>query len=79
MGFPQTEFGSLVQVLYDMEESISRGLWADFSPLDSKGKKPGSGPRSSDIGAIGISSHSLQIFLTRWYNRINTDQLVPIG
>ena len=57
MGFPQTDFGSLVQALYGNEEGIARGLWADSSPPDSKGKKPGPGPRSSDIGAIGTSSH----------------------
>ena len=32
MGFPQTDFGSLVQALYGIEEGISRGLWADSSP-----------------------------------------------
>ena len=57
MGFPHTDFGSLVQALYGIEEDIDRGLWADSSPPDSKGKKPGSSPRSSDIGAIGTSSH----------------------
>ena len=57
MGFPQTDFGSLVQALYGIEEGISRGLWADSSPSDSKGKKPGSGPRPSDVGAIGITGH----------------------
>ena len=57
MGFPQTNFGSLVQALYGIEEGISRGLWADSSPSDSKGKKPGSGPRPSDVGAIGITRH----------------------
>ena len=57
MGFPHTDFGSLVQALYGIEEGISRGLWADFSPLDSKGKKPGSGPRPSDVGAIGMIRH----------------------
>ena len=57
MGFPQTDFGSLVQALYGIEEGISRGLWADSSPSDSKGKKPGSGPRPSDVGAIGITRH----------------------
>ena len=36
---------------------MARGLWADSSLPYSKGKKPGSGPRSSDIGAIGTSSH----------------------
>ena len=57
MGFPQTDFGSLVQALYGIEEGISRGLWADSSPSDSKGKKPGSGPRPSDVGAIGMTRH----------------------
>ena len=57
MGFPHTDFGSLVQDLYVIEEGISRGLWADSSPSDSKGKKPGSGPRPSDVGAIGRIRH----------------------
>ena len=57
MGFPHTDFKSLVQALYGIEEGITRGLWEDFSPPYSKGKKPGSGPRSSNIGAIGTSSH----------------------
>ena len=43
MGFPHTDLGSLVQALYGIEKGISRGLWADSSPSDSKGKKPGSG------------------------------------
>ena len=57
MGFPHTDFGSLVQTLYGIEEGVSRGLWADSSPSDSKGKKPGSGPRPSDVGAIGMTGH----------------------
>ena len=57
MGFPQTDFGSLVQALYGIEEGISRGLWADSSPSDSNGKKLGSGPRPSDVGAIGMTGH----------------------
>ena len=57
MGFPQTDFGSLVQALYGIEEGISRGLWVDSFPSDSKGKKPGSGPRPSDVGAIGMTGH----------------------
>ncbi|KAL6349801.1 hypothetical protein AAG906_001688 [Vitis piasezkii] len=52
MGFPQTDFGSLVQALYGIEEGISRGLWADSFPSDFKGKKPGAGPKSLDIGTI---------------------------
>ena len=57
MGFPQTKFGSFVQALYGIEEGIARGLWVDSSLPDSEGKKPGSGPKSSNIGAIGTSSH----------------------
>ena len=62
IGFPQTEFGSLVQALYGIGEGIAKGLWADSSPPYSKGKKPGSGLRSSDIGDIGTSSHRF----SRW-------------
>ena len=57
MGFPQTYFGSLGQALYSIEEGISRGLWEKSSLLDSKGKKPGSGPRPSDVGAIRKIRH----------------------
>ena len=57
MGFPQTEFGLLVQTLYCIEEGIAGGLCSGSSPPNSKGKKLGLGPISSDIGAIGTSSH----------------------
>ena len=57
MGFPHTDFGSLVQALYGIEEGISRGLWAESSPSDSKGKNPRSGPRPSDVGVIGMTRH----------------------
>ena len=57
MDFPHTDFGSLVQALYGIEEGISRGLWADSSSSDSKGKKLGSGPRPSDVSAIGMKRH----------------------
>ena len=40
MGFPHTDFGSLVQALYGIEEGIARGLWSESSLSDSKGKKP---------------------------------------
>ncbi|RVW71793.1 hypothetical protein CK203_055182 [Vitis vinifera] len=56
MGFPQTDFGSLVQALYGIEEGISRGLW-QILPIRLKGKKPGSGPRPSDVGTIGMTGH----------------------
>ncbi|RVW85472.1 hypothetical protein CK203_044044 [Vitis vinifera] len=38
MGFPQTDFGSLVQALYGIEEGISRGLWADSSLQTQRGR-----------------------------------------
>ena len=57
MGFPHTDFGSLVQALYGIKEGISRGLWVDSSPSYSKGKKPGSGPRPLDVGAISKTRH----------------------
>ena len=57
MGFPQTDFGSLVQDLYGIEEGISRGLWADSSPSNSKGKKQRSVPRPLDVCAIGRIGH----------------------
>ena len=57
MGFPQTNFGSLVQALYGIEEGIARGLWVDSSPSDSKGKKLGSGSRPSDVGTIGTTGN----------------------
>ena len=39
VGIPFTDFGSLVLALYDVEDGISSGLWADSSPTDVKGKK----------------------------------------
>ncbi|KAL6319653.1 hypothetical protein AAG906_026692 [Vitis piasezkii] len=52
MGFPHVDFRSLVQALYGIEEGITRGLWTDSFPLDSKGKKPAIGQRSRDVSAI---------------------------
>ena len=40
MGFPHMDFGSLVQVLYRIEEGIARGLWSESSSINFKGKKP---------------------------------------
>ena len=57
MGFPQTDFGSLVQTLYGIKEGISRGLWAYSSPSDSKRKKLGSRPRPLDVDTIGMMGH----------------------
>ena len=52
MGFPHTNFRSLVQALYGIEDGIARGLWHKFSPTDSKGKKPSGRQRSEDVGVI---------------------------
>ena len=49
MGFPHTDFGSLVQALYSIEEGIARRLWSESSPTDSKGKRPLGGQRSGDV------------------------------
>ncbi|RVW73768.1 hypothetical protein CK203_057621 [Vitis vinifera] len=84
MGFPQTNIGSLVQALYGIEEGISRGLWADSSLSDSKGKKSGSGPRPSDVGTICMISHkspcrppTQRQFSDTSYKMIQHDQYRP--
>ncbi|RVW24845.1 Retrovirus-related Pol polyprotein from transposon 297 [Vitis vinifera] len=56
VGVPFADFGSLVMALYDVEDGISRGLWANSSSSDVKGKKPFIGPRSTEVGAISSSS-----------------------
>ena len=84
MGFPQTDFGSMVQALYGIEEGISRGLWVDSSPSDSKGRKPGSGPRPSNVCAIGMIGHKSprhppfqRQFSNTLYRMIQRDQYRP--
>ena len=52
MGFPHTDFGSLVQALYGIEKGIARELWSESSSIDPKGKRPSGGQRSRDVGAI---------------------------
>ena len=52
VGIPFTDFGSLVLALYDVEDGISSGLWADSSPTDVKGKKPSRGQRLVDVSVI---------------------------
>ena len=42
--FPQTDFGSLVQALYGIEDGIARRLWVDSSFSDSKGKNLSQAP-----------------------------------
>ena len=86
MGFPQTDFGSLVQVLYGIEEGIARGLWVDSSRSNSKGKKPGSGSRPSDVGTIGTIGHrshrhppSQRQFLDTLYQMIQHNQYKPVA
>ena len=53
MGFPHTDFGSLVQPLYGIEEGTARGLWSESSPFNSKGKKHLEGQKPGDVGVIG--------------------------
>ena len=43
--------------LYGIEDGTTRGLRVDSSSSDSKGKKPESGPRQSDVGTIGMMGH----------------------
>ena len=52
IGFPHTDFRSLVQALYGIEKGIARGLLSKSSPTDSKGKKSLGRQRSGDVGAI---------------------------
>ena len=56
VGVPFADFGSLVLALYYVEDGTSRGLWADSSPSDVKGKKPFGEQRSTDVSAISSSS-----------------------
>ncbi|RVW64709.1 hypothetical protein CK203_058021 [Vitis vinifera] len=65
VGVPFTDFGSLVMALYDVEDGITRGLWADSSPSDVKGKKPFIGPRPTEVGAISSSSHGHLVLTIR--------------
>ena len=51
IGSRHTDFGTLLQALYDIEDGISRGLWVESSLTDPKGKRPLGGPRS-DVSAI---------------------------
>ena len=66
MGFPHTDFGSLVQALYGIEKGIARGLWSESSPIDSKGKKPSGGQRLGDVGVIS----SIGMRLPRHYQTV---------
>ena len=64
MGFPQTDFGSLVQALYGIEEGISRGFRERWLRL------LGIGQRSS-LSHCGLIAHlfvpQLGLHLTLWY------------
>eukprot|EP00261_Vitis_vinifera_P033576 XP_019074819.1 PREDICTED: uncharacterized protein LOC109122449 [Vitis vinifera] len=65
MGFPHTDFGSLVQALYGIEEGIARGLWPESSLSDSKGKNPLGGQRLGDVSAISsVGSRSPKRYQT---------------
>ena len=81
MGFPQTDFRSLVHALYGIKEGIFRGLWPYSSHSDSMGKKPGSGPKPSYVSAIGMTGHRSprhppfqRRFLDTSYQMIQRDQ-----
>ena len=52
MGFSHTDIKALIEALYAIEEGISRGLWSDSSPSDSKGKRSLGGQRPGDVGTI---------------------------
>ena len=52
MGFTHTDFGSLAQALYVIEEGIARGMWPNSSSFDSKGKKPLGEQRLGDVSTI---------------------------
>ena len=43
---------SLIHIIFNVEEGISRGLWTDSSPLDPMGKKPISSSRSVEVDSI---------------------------
>ena len=45
-------FQSLIHIIFNVEEGISRGLWTDSSPLDPMGKKPISSSRSLEVDSI---------------------------
>ena len=58
IGSRHTDFGTLLQALYDIEEGISRGLWVESSLTNPKGKRPLGGTRS-DVGAISTLDRDL--------------------
>ena len=73
-----------MQALYGIEEGISRGLWADSPPSDSKGKKPGLGRKPSDVETIGMMGHrslcrpqTQRQFSKNSYQMIHHDQYRP--
>ncbi|RVW76981.1 hypothetical protein CK203_055559 [Vitis vinifera] len=85
IGFPQTDFSSLVQDLYGIEDGIARGLRANSSSSDSKEKKPGLGSRPLDIGTIGMMSpkspqrpQTPRQFLDTPYSTVQHDQYRPV-
>ena len=67
-----------------MTLGIAKGLWADSSSSDSKGKKSRSGSKPSDVGTIGTTGHmpsrrppSQRQFLETPYQMIQQDQYRP--
>ena len=81
MGFPQTDFGSLVQALYGIER-VYLEVYGQILPL----QKSGSGPKPSDIGTIGMIGHRSSRrppfqsqFLGTPYQMIQHDQYRPVA
>ncbi|KAL6325697.1 hypothetical protein AAG906_023581 [Vitis piasezkii] len=59
--------------LYGIEEGITRGLWPDSFPSDSKENKPAIGQRSRDISAISATRPSLPIY----YQIVGLPLIIP--
>ena len=56
-------FQSLIHIIFNVEEGISRGLWTDSSPLDPMGKKPISSSRSLEVDSISQQEWKRCFFL----------------
>ena len=51
MGLPIMDYRALLEALYDIKDSMTRGLWSDSSSSDSKGKKASGSYRSREVEA----------------------------
>ena len=75
VGVPFADFGSLVMALYDVEDGISRGLWADSSPSDLRGRN-----HSYDRGRqmLVLSVHPVRGFLGVISRSHNSSRLIRL-